>query len=49
LSDSALTSGAAFQDFAKLTLRNAQRLYGVTSKEAQAVLAGWAAVKVPTT
>ena len=49
LSDSALTSGAAFQDFAKLTLGNAQRIYGATSKEAQAVQAGWAAVKVPTT
>jgi Zn-dependent metalloprotease len=48
LTDSALTSGAAFHDFAKLTLRNAQRLYGVTSKEAHAVQAGWAAVKVPT-
>ena len=49
LSDAALTSGAAFQDFAKLTLRNAQRTYGATSREAQAVQAGWAAVKVPTT
>ncbi len=49
LSDAGLTSGAAFQDFAKLTLRNAQRVYGATSREAQAVQAGWAAVKVPTT
>src|SRR5439155_22711937 len=49
LSDSALTSGAAFQDFAKLTLRNAQRMYGATSREAHAVQAGWATVKVPTT
>ena len=49
LSDSALGSGATFQDFAKLTLRNAQRTYGATSREAQAVQAGWSTVKVPTT
>ncbi len=48
LSDPALTSGAAFQDFAKLTLSHAQRTYGPSSREAQAVQAGWDAVKVPT-
>jgi len=48
LTDSALTSGAAFRDFAKLTLSHAQRTYGATSREAQAIQAGWDAVKVPT-
>jgi Zn-dependent metalloprotease len=48
LTDSALTAGASFQDFAKLTLIHAQRTYGPTSKEAAAIQAGWDAVKVPT-
>jgi len=49
LSDAALTSGATFQDFAKLTLTHARRTYGATSREVQAVQAGWDAVKLPTT
>lgn len=48
LCDAALSSGAAFQDFSKLTLVHAQRTYGAGSKEANAVQAGWDAVKVPT-
>jgi Zn-dependent metalloprotease len=47
LCDTALSSGATFQDFAKLTLAHAQRTYGAGSKEAKAVQAGWDAVKVP--
>jgi Zn-dependent metalloprotease len=47
LTDQRLTPGATFQDFARLTVANAQHLYGQTSKEAQAVTGGWAAVKVP--
>jgi Zn-dependent metalloprotease len=48
LTDAALTSGAGFQDFAKLTLTHARRTYGATSRETQAVQAGWDAVKLPT-
>jgi Zn-dependent metalloprotease len=47
LCDAALSPGATFTDFAKLTVKHAQRSYGTTSKEAQAVKAGWDAVKVP--
>ena len=47
LTDQRLTPGATFQEFARLTVANAQHLYGQTSKEAQAVSAGWDAVKVP--
>jgi Zn-dependent metalloprotease len=47
LADSGLMPGATFREFAKLTLLNAQRQYGRTSKEADAVKAGWDAVKVP--
>jgi len=47
LCDPALSSHATFQQFARLTLKHAQRTYGTSSKEAQAVRAGWNAVKVP--
>jgi Zn-dependent metalloprotease len=49
LTQPGLTSGATFQDFARLTLAQAHRVYGGTSREVQAVQAGWDAVKVPTT
>jgi hypothetical protein len=38
--------GASFAQFAKLTLKHAQRDYGRTSNEASAVHAGWDTVKV---
>jgi Zn-dependent metalloprotease len=46
LTDPGLTASATFVDFARLTVRYAQRTYGETSKQAQAVKAGWDAVKV---
>jgi len=46
LCDPALQPNASFQLFARLTLKHAQQRYGATSKEAQAVQAGWAAVKL---
>jgi Zn-dependent metalloprotease len=46
LIDQRLSPGATFQEFARLTLANAQHDYGQSSKEAQAVQAGWDAVKV---
>jgi Zn-dependent metalloprotease len=49
LTDSALTAGSTFHDFARLTLIHAQRTYGAGSREALAVAAGWDAVKVPST
>ena len=48
LKDQRLTPGATFQEFARLTVANAQHDFGQDSKEAQAVQAGWDAVKVPT-
>jgi Zn-dependent metalloprotease len=45
--DPALHPGASFAQFAKLTLKHAQRDYGQGSSEATAVRAGWDAVKVP--
>jgi Zn-dependent metalloprotease len=47
LNDNGLLPGATFQDFAKLTVANATRLYGATSAQVQAVKAGWDDVKVP--
>jgi Zn-dependent metalloprotease len=47
LADPHLTSGATFAEFAELTLKHAQQTYGDTSGEADAVRAGWEAVKVP--
>jgi len=44
LSDPALHTTATFAEFARLTLKHAQRR---TSSEADAVRAGWDAVKVP--
>jgi Zn-dependent metalloprotease len=49
LCDQRLAPGATFQEFARLTLANAQHDYGQSSKEAKAVQAGWDAVKVPLT
>jgi len=46
LCDSAVSPNASFGDFAKVTLKHAQQTYGVASREAQAVQAGWSAVKV---
>jgi Zn-dependent metalloprotease len=48
LKDQRLTPGATFQEFARLTVANAQHDFGQASKEAHAVQAGWDAVKVPT-
>jgi hypothetical protein len=47
LCDTELRPDASFQQFAALTLKHAQRTYGAQSAEAQAVAAGWEAVKVP--
>jgi Zn-dependent metalloprotease len=47
LCDAALHANATFSQFARLTLKHAQRTYGRTSNEANAVQAGWEAVKVP--
>jgi Zn-dependent metalloprotease len=46
LCDGALRSGAGFTQFARLTVKHAQRGYGVDSREVQAVRDGWEAVKV---
>jgi Zn-dependent metalloprotease len=46
LADPGLHPGANFQQFARLTLKHAQRNYGPTSAEVKAVRAGWDAVKV---
>jgi Zn-dependent metalloprotease len=46
LSDPKLKPNATFSAFASTTLRQARTLYGATSAEADAVQAGWAAVKV---
>lgn len=47
LSDPQLSSSASFADFGRLTVVQAQRRYGSTSKEVDAVRAGWDAVKLP--
>jgi Zn-dependent metalloprotease len=47
LGDRQLSPSATFSQFARLTLLNAQHLYGAQSDEAQAVRASWDAVKVP--
>jgi Zn-dependent metalloprotease len=47
LCDPSLHPGATFTRFAQLTLKHGQRQYGRTSREAEAVQAGWDAVKVP--
>ncbi len=46
LTDPALTPHSTFSRFASLTLRQARSRYGTTSAEADAVKAGWDAVKV---
>jgi Zn-dependent metalloprotease len=45
--DPRLSSTATFSQFARLTLQHAQQTYGETSAQAEAVSAGWEAVKVP--
>ena len=47
LRDARLTPTATFQEFARLSVRNAIMVYGATSTEADAVRASWEAVKVP--
>jgi Zn-dependent metalloprotease len=47
LCDRQLSPSATFTDFARLTLVNAQQLYGTDSAQAQAVRTSWDAVKVP--
>jgi Zn-dependent metalloprotease len=47
LTDQRLLPGATFQDFARLTIGTANRLFGQNSTQTQAVKAGWDAVKVP--
>jgi Zn-dependent metalloprotease len=46
LTDTNLAPSATFQDFGRLTVRNAERVYGASSKEVLAVKGGWDAVKV---
>ncbi len=46
LCDPALRPHATFQDFARLAVKHAERIYGAASKQAMAVRAGWDAVKV---
>jgi Zn-dependent metalloprotease len=46
LLDSKITPKTTFTLFAGVTLQHARSRYGTTSKEAQAVQAGWDAVKV---
>jgi Zn-dependent metalloprotease len=47
LCDPSLRPNATFAQFATLTLKHAERKYGNSSNEANAVRAGWDAVKVP--
>jgi Zn-dependent metalloprotease len=46
LCDPRLTENASFRDFALLTLTHARRRYGPSSKQVDAVGAGWEAVKL---
>lgn len=46
LCDAALAPDATFQDFADLTNKHADAMYGANSREADAVRAGWEAVKI---
>lgn len=46
LTDPQLISHATFADFARLTVVQARRRYGTTSKEVDAVRGGWEAVKL---
>jgi Zn-dependent metalloprotease len=47
LRDNRLNPTATFQEFARLTVANAQQIYGAQSKEADAVTGAWTTVKVP--
>jgi len=47
LRDNRLNSTATFQEFARLTVANAQQLYGHQSGQVDAVSAAWDTVKVP--
>jgi Zn-dependent metalloprotease len=46
LCDAALKPNASFAQFARLTVKHAQRTYGRTSKECEAVKGAWDTVKV---
>jgi Zn-dependent metalloprotease len=47
LRDARLTPTATFQEFARLSVRNAMMIYGAQSSETDAVRGSWEAVKVP--
>jgi Zn-dependent metalloprotease len=47
LRDNRLNPTATFQEFARLTVANAQQTYGGQSKEAEAVTGAWDTVQVP--
>ena len=47
LRDPVLRSNATFRAFARITVRQAQRLFGAGSPQVQAVKDGWEATKVP--
>jgi Zn-dependent metalloprotease len=47
LRDARLTPTATFQEFARLSVRNAMMIYGAQTTEADAVRGSWEAVKVP--
>ena len=49
VSDATVSDGHELTTFqiARVTLKHAQQLYGATSKQADAVKAGWEAVKIP--
>ena len=47
LRDARLTPTASFQEFARLSVRNAIMVYGAQSRETDAVRTSWDAVKVP--
>jgi Zn-dependent metalloprotease len=46
LCDPSLSQNASFTDFARVTLKQAQQIYGTGSLQAQAVQGGWDAVRV---
>ena len=49
LCDPNLSPYATFSDFARLTVKHAQQIYGTGSAQESAVSTGWETVKVPTT
>jgi Zn-dependent metalloprotease len=46
MTDKALASSAKFSDFKNLTIKHAEKLYGVGSNEAKAVISAWKTAKV---